>query len=132
MICFSTWSLVLIGLRIGDVSFAALRSIAESVRYRGGSVASASRTWPTCDRFRRAQGEQIAASEIDAEVASRRGRRKRVAPATMSASEHMQARKPLPRKLIFFDEIRCSIEMRFTLPGVDKPAEEDSARRSAP
>src|SRR5437867_2631435 len=30
------------------------------------------------------------------------------------ASEHMHARKPLPRKLMFWDEIKCSIEMRFT------------------
>ena len=34
----------------------------------------------------------------------------------ISASEHMQARKPLPRKLMFCDEIRCSIEIFLTRP----------------
>src|SRR6266705_5810819 len=34
----------------------------------------------------------------------------------MSASEHMQERKPLPRKLMFFDEIKCNIEMRVSRP----------------
>ncbi len=28
----------------------------------------------------------------------------------------MQARKPLPRKLMFFDEIKCNIDIRFTRP----------------
>ena len=41
---------------------------------------------------------------------------KAVAPAMIKASEHIAARNPLPRKLICLDEIRCSIEMRFTLP----------------
>src|SRR6267143_2486576 len=34
----------------------------------------------------------------------------------INASEHMQAMNPLPRKLIFCEEIRCSIDMRFTFP----------------
>src|SRR5437762_9972677 len=32
------------------------------------------------------------------------------------ASEHKQARRPLPRKLIFCDEMRCSIEIFFRRP----------------
>src|SRR5437868_15400078 len=32
------------------------------------------------------------------------------------ASEHKQARRPLPRKLIFCDEMRCSIEILFRRP----------------